>query len=81
VPLPAEPARATNANPVSENILQPDKDGQLSFCGLIFSPEGSRIYLANVDGSAVFYAGVLKDCEGLGAKCRCLSASLMRRYL
>ena len=36
---------------MSEHILQPDKEGQLSFTGLVFSPDGRRIYLANVGGS------------------------------
>lgn len=37
--------------PVSDHILEPDKSGQLSFTGLIFSPDGTRIYLSNVNGS------------------------------
>ncbi|MDB6034485.1 MAG: Phosphoesterase family protein, partial [Verrucomicrobiales bacterium] len=37
--------------PVSGNILSPDKEGQLSYTGLVFSPDGTRVYLANVDGS------------------------------
>ncbi len=41
-PLPAVP---------SANILQPDTKGQLSFTGLIFSRDGRRIYLSNVNGS------------------------------
>jgi YVTN family beta-propeller protein len=51
VALPSE--QATNASPaaVSSHILKPDKDGQVSYTGLIFSPDGSRIYLANVNGS------------------------------
>src|ERR1051326_4789284 len=36
---------------VSEQILHPDTDGQLSFTGLVFSPDGSRIYLSNVQGN------------------------------
>jgi streptogramin lyase len=51
VPLPSESAHDSAPNAVSDHILQPDKDGQLSFTGLTFSPDGSRIYLANVDGS------------------------------
>jgi len=51
VPLPAESEHDSTPNPVSEHILEPDKDGELSFTGLAFSPDGSRIYLANVDGS------------------------------
>src|SRR5882724_2908034 len=50
VPLPSEKNNDFNSNPVSENILEPDKEWQLSFTGLVFSPDGSRIYLANVDG-------------------------------
>ncbi|MBN1271365.1 MAG: bifunctional YncE family protein/alkaline phosphatase family protein [Candidatus Aminicenantes bacterium] len=35
----------------SENILNPDSKGQLSYTGLIFSKGGDRIYLSNVNGS------------------------------
>jgi DNA-binding beta-propeller fold protein YncE len=35
----------------SPNILQPDRQGQVSFTGLVFSPDGQRIYLSNVNGS------------------------------
>ena len=35
----------------SSNILKPDKDGQVSFTGLVFSPDGRRIFLSNVNGS------------------------------
>jgi YVTN family beta-propeller protein len=35
----------------SANILKPDKDGQVSYTGLIFSPDGRRIFLSNVNGS------------------------------
>jgi YVTN family beta-propeller protein len=44
---PAEDAALTNAAPL---ILDPDRHGQLSFTGLIFSPDGSRIYLSSVAG-------------------------------
>ena len=37
--------------PVSGNILKPDRSGQLSFTGLIFSATGERLYLSNVNGS------------------------------
>ena len=36
---------------VSSHILKPDTEGQVSFTGLVFSPDGRRIYLANVNGS------------------------------
>lgn len=48
VPLPSSKAQDPNA--VSSHILEPDKSGQLSYTGLIFSPDGTRIYLSNVDG-------------------------------
>ncbi len=36
---------------VSSNILKPDKDALLSFTGLVYSPNGRRVYFANVGGS------------------------------
>ena len=33
------------------NNMKPDKKGQISYTGLIFSPDGKRIYLSNVNGS------------------------------
>jgi len=35
----------------SDNILEPDERGQLSYTGLIFSEDGASIYLSNVNGS------------------------------
>ena len=51
VSLPSETNAIPAPDAVSGNILEPDKDGQLSFTGLIFSPHGRRVYLANVNGS------------------------------
>ena len=51
VGLPSETNAPPTPDAVSANILQPDKDGQVSFTGLIFSPHGRRVYLANVNGS------------------------------
>ena len=48
VALPS--SKAQDPNTVSSHILEPDKSGQLSFTGLVFSPDGSRIYLSNVNG-------------------------------
>ncbi len=48
VALPS--SEALDPNEVSSHLLKPDKSGQLSYTGLIFSPDGSRIYLSNVDG-------------------------------
>ena len=46
VPLPATDVH----DPVSSQLLNPEKENQLSFTGLIFSPGGDRIYMSNVDG-------------------------------
>ncbi|MGA2853912.1 MAG: bifunctional YncE family protein/alkaline phosphatase family protein [Verrucomicrobiota bacterium] len=48
VPFPAGGAR--EETPIVEGILNPDGKAQLSFTGLAFSPDGSRIYMANVNG-------------------------------
>ncbi len=56
VPLPSEKGDSSSADPVSGHILEPDKEGQLSFTGLIFSQDGKRIYLANVNGSVKVFA-------------------------
>jgi YVTN family beta-propeller protein len=50
------PSDGQHNTPVSPNILKPDRDGQLSFTGLIFSPGGDRVYMSNVEGSVkVFF--------------------------
>ncbi len=51
IPLPNDARREPNPPVASANILQPDKKGQLSYTGLVFSPDGRRIYLSNVNGS------------------------------
>jgi YVTN family beta-propeller protein len=48
--------RATAAAPVSMAILNPDGRTQLSFTGLTFSPDGSRIYVSNVNGDIKVFA-------------------------
>ena len=56
VALPSD--KNLNPEPSATENLAPDKDGQLSFTGLIFSPDGRRIYLANVNGNVkVFDVG------------------------
>src|ERR1035438_9519206 len=54
VPFPSDKTPPQAA--VSPLILQPDKRAQLSFTGLVFSPDGSRIYLANVNGDIKVFA-------------------------
>ena len=51
VPLPATPTNEPTAGVVSSHILRPDEDAEVSYTGLIFSPDGTRIYLAAVNGS------------------------------
>jgi YVTN family beta-propeller protein len=50
IPLPSEKARGVETNSVSQEILDPDTAAEASYTGLIFSPDGRRIYLANVRG-------------------------------
>jgi len=56
VPLPPEPVEELHPKTATANILEPDEKGQLSFTGLIFSPDGSRIYMSNVDGSVKVFS-------------------------
>ena len=64
VALPS--SEALDPNDVSSHLLKPDKSGQLSYTGLIFSPDGSRIYLSNVDGDVkVFGVGPEELVSGL----------------
>ncbi len=51
VALPSDKTNEPPPDVVSPNILTPDKEGQVSYTGLIFSPDGTRLYLANVNGS------------------------------
>ena len=50
VPLPLDKLHPGETNVVSEQILRPDTGAQASYTGLAFSPDGTRIYLANVQG-------------------------------
>ncbi len=64
VALPS--SEALDPNEVSSHLLKPDKSGQLSYTGLIFSPDGSRIYLSNVDGDVkVFHVDSDGQVSGL----------------
>ncbi|MEZ6094218.1 MAG: bifunctional YncE family protein/alkaline phosphatase family protein [Pirellulaceae bacterium] len=51
VDLPAEDTVAPSPDPASDNILHPDTKGQVSYTGLIFAPDGKRVFLSNVNGS------------------------------
>jgi YVTN family beta-propeller protein len=64
IALPSSKAQDPNA--VSSHILEPDKTGQLSYTGLLFSPDGSRIYLSDVNGDIkVFQVNPDGRVEGL----------------
>ena len=56
VSLPGESQVTSAKAPVSDQVLHPDKEGQLSYTGLIFAPSGKRIYMSNVDGSIKVFA-------------------------
>jgi len=51
VQLPAEAQEEQHPEVVSPQILDPDIEGQLSYTGLVFAPNGRRIYMSNVMGS------------------------------
>jgi DNA-binding beta-propeller fold protein YncE len=44
------------AAPVSAQILGADRTAKLSYTGLVFSPDGSRIYLSDVNGDIKVFA-------------------------
>jgi len=50
------------AGSVSRSMLQPKEKAKLGFTGLVFSPDGSRIYLANVNGDIKVF-GVNPDSK------------------
>ena len=53
VPFPSE---NDTQPPISEDILNPDKSGQISFTGLVWAPDGKRLYLSNVNGSVKVFS-------------------------
>jgi YVTN family beta-propeller protein len=56
VVLPSDSLMEPQPPVASANILEPDTDGQVSFTGLVFSPDGARIFLSNVNGSLKVFA-------------------------
>ncbi len=59
VRMPADNILPTSA-PAPSGMLQPEEKAKLGFTGLVFSPDGSRIYLANVNGDIMVF-GVDQD--------------------
>jgi len=49
--LPTSRSNGSAAEVVSSHILKPDKEAEVSYTGLVFSPDGTRIYLSAVNGS------------------------------
>jgi YVTN family beta-propeller protein len=66
VPLPPASAPPTGEGSASPNNLAPDDKSELSYTGLVFSPDGSRIYLSDVQGSIkVFGVDASHHVQGL----------------
>jgi len=61
VPFPSEELSEPPPAPPSTNILKPDTKAQVSYTGLVFSPDGRRLYLSNVNGSVKVFE---VDTEG-----------------
>lgn len=51
VPLPSEDVREPRPDVTSDRILKPDSKGQMSFTGLLYAPDGRRVFFSNVNGS------------------------------
>ena len=56
VVLPRDEIKTSKTGVVSTEIIHPDLSGQASYNGLIFSPDGKRIYLSNVQGDIKVFA-------------------------
>jgi YVTN family beta-propeller protein len=68
VVLPNDGPLTDTSAPASAHYLKPDHDEQVSYTGLVFSPDGSRLYLSNVKGSIkVFAVDANHHLTGLGS--------------
>src|SRR6185369_11276224 len=68
VSLPGNGSMASSTNDPSTHILKPSKDDQASYTGLVFSPDGTRLYLSNVKGDIkVFAVGANHQLSGIGS--------------
>lgn len=54
IPLPA--SQTTEAQPLVAEILNPDEKAQLSYAGLKFSPDGTRIYFSAINGDVKVFS-------------------------
>ena len=55
VPLP-DAGKDRPSGPVSDAMPAPDLGASISYTGLVFSPDGSRLYMANVNGDVKVFA-------------------------
>jgi YVTN family beta-propeller protein len=65
VPFPSATLSNTAADSGSQAIPRPDAKAELSYTGLAFSPDGSRIYLSNATGDIKVFV-VAKDHKVTG---------------
>ncbi len=65
VGLPNEGQHEPPTDVASANILKPDRQGQVSYTGLIFSPDGKRAYMSNVAGSVKVFS--IEDGKVMGS--------------
>jgi DNA-binding beta-propeller fold protein YncE len=79
VPLPNERSEEPQPGVVSPNILAPDKKGQVSYTGLVFSPDGKWIYFSNVNGSLKVFRVAADGTVTLSHSIRLPKASAPRR--
>jgi YVTN family beta-propeller protein len=66
VELPNDGPVTNSPAATSTHYLKPSKDEQASFTGLVFSPEGTRLYLSNVKGSIKVFAVDTNQCRAKG---------------
>jgi YVTN family beta-propeller protein len=68
VSLPNDGPLTYTPAPASAHYLKPSQDDQASYTGLVFSPDGSRLYLSNVRGSIkVFAVDANHHLTGIGS--------------
>ena len=69
IALPDDGPLATSPGLTSAHYLKPDRDEQVSYTGLVFSPDGSQLYVSNVKGSIKVFAvdSALTHLTGIGS--------------
>jgi len=60
-------------------ILDPDDKSQISFAGLVFSPDGSRIYVSNVNGNVKVFNVAADGTVTTGTTCALPPVHLFER--